>query len=456
MPESDRLPLTVLLTRLAVIAGVLLLAAGAAVALYLTRGELQSVPGTSAQPRVVVFEPQPVPVRREFVGYGPAQAMRSADVPARVGATVVWVNPDIDEGVAVDAGTPLVRLDAEDFQRRLNAAQQTLAERRTQLQRLEAETTRLREQLEIDQKDVELTRNELERVRRLADRGSASRQDLDAAERQSLIARRQLALTREQLDALPARKQGLSATVAAAEAEVELAQLSLQRTRIAAPLSGVMQVFDVELGENVSPGARIARIVDLDRIEVPLRLPSSARGHIGEGDRVTLTAASNLQSSWEASIARVAPEDDAATRTFTVYVQVEQPGASEQFGGGETARLLTPGLFLTGTARARQQQQRWVVPRRSLREGRVLLVEAGVVRSLDVSEDFSVRQHYPQLNLPDDEFAVLDQPLPEGSVVVVNASASVSDGQAVQPVVLDPSTPPDTSPVAGRETGGGA
>jgi len=441
MAEPTRLPMRVLLFRLGVICGALILALLIASGLYATRGELEAVSGEQARTTVMVFEPMAVPVRREFIGYGPAQAMRSADVPARVGATVVWVNPDIDEGVAVAAGVELVRLDPDDFERRLRAAREALQEVRTQLKQLDAEATRLEEQLEIDEKDTELTRNEYERVQKLLERGSANQQDLDAAERQWLTARRQRAVTREQLDALPSRREGLEARIAAAEAELELAELNLARTKISAPIAGVVQAFDVEPGENVASGERIARVVNLNRIEVPLQLPSSARGHIGTGDPVTLSAASNATATWDATIARVAPEDDAATRTYTVYVEVEQPGASQRFGDDRGDQLLTPGLFLTGLARADDQQQRWVVPRRSLREGRVLLVEDGVVRSVDVEEAFSVQRVYPQLGLPDNQFAVLRGDLPEGSAVVINASASVTEGETVNAVVIDDPAP---------------
>jgi len=437
MPDPNDNRLIVWLTRGGVILGSLTLAVVLAWLLVPTQPQLEAASGEQALTRVVVFEPAPVPVRREFIGYGPAAAMRSADVPARVGATVTWINPDIDEGAMITAGDPLVRLDAEDFERRLNAARQSLTDLKAQRQQLLIEKRSLTEQTEIESRQVSLTKAEFERVQTLQERGSANQQDVDAAERQWLAARRDALATDERLQSIEQRMAALDARVDGAEQEVELAQLNLDRTQITSPISGVLQTLDVELGENVAAGSRVARVVNLDKIEVALRLPSSARRYIGVGDTASLSLAADPSSTWSSPIRRLAPEDDAETRTLTAYVEIDQPQAAAQFTSRGREPLLTPGAFVTGRVRASAEQERWVVPRRSLREGRVFVVTDGVVRSIDVQQAFSIRQSYPSLGLPDDEYTVLTEPLPEGSVVVVNASASIGDGQEGVPVVLE-------------------
>src|SRR5688500_5470189 len=58
----------------------------------------------NAAPRVVVMRAAPVPVRRQWHGFGTARAMDAADVPARVTATVIERPEHIRPGRTVTRG----------------------------------------------------------------------------------------------------------------------------------------------------------------------------------------------------------------------------------------------------------------------------------------------------------------------------------------------------------------
>jgi multidrug efflux pump subunit AcrA (membrane-fusion protein) len=188
----------------------------------------------------------------------------------------------------------------------------------------------------------------------------------------------------------------------------------------------VLQSVDVEVGENLAAGQRVARVVDLRRIEVPLRLPASARAGIAVGDDVLLHATGGSDRTWPARVARIAPEDDATTRTVAVYVELNQDP--------HDPAALAPGQFLRGTVSSSGAQLRWVVPRRALAGDRLLLVNDGRIVSRAVEIDFQIERKLPQLGLPDDEWVVLREPLREGDRVVVNAARGLADGLAVTAV----------------------
>ncbi|MEM0914445.1 MAG: HlyD family efflux transporter periplasmic adaptor subunit [Planctomycetota bacterium] len=434
-------------TRLVLI--VVILAAGAGVfGLLVSTGAStpRNPPGVEAR-RVVAFTLEPTTVRRPWRGYGTAEVVDSADVPARVTATVASIPPDIRDGRRVAAGETIVTLDADDFERTLASAASQLDDLRAQLERLDLERDRLTRQVELETRDVEIMRREVARFTRLRDSKSANDQDVDESTRQEIAAEAQLSRTQESLDALPARRRSLEAQIAAQEQAVEQARIDLARTTIASPLDGIVEAVDVEVGEQVAVGQRVARIVGLSSMEVGLALPAAARGSVVVGDRAELTSVSDGQA-WVGEVGRVSPRDDAETRTVTVYVDVDQPGADAAFGTRDGAGLLLPGVFVSGWATGEEQANCWVVPRRSVREGRLMVVDSvdgqgvGLARSVPVDVAFTVSSaSVPGMasstGLADAEWVVVesvDGSLAQGVPVLVTPPTDLRDGSAVRPM----------------------
>jgi multidrug efflux pump subunit AcrA (membrane-fusion protein) len=217
------------------------------------------------------------------------------------------------------------------------------------------------------------------------------------------------------------------------------------RCLIVSPLDGVVQAVDVEAGESVAVGQRAARVVSLDVIEVPVRLPAAARASVRVGDRVELRAARRDGPTWSAVVARIAPEDDAQTRTMTVFVELDQRAAlAEQ--GPHAGGLLTPGVFLEATVATGAGSAQWVVPRRSLRAGRILLVEDDRLTSRPAGIAYTLTGWLEALPLPDRQWAVLDEPLRDGELIVLDGSTALRVGQMVRPVLFAGEQPEEARP----------
>jgi multidrug efflux pump subunit AcrA (membrane-fusion protein) len=386
---------------------------------------------------VAVFPAKQVLVQRQWRGYGTAQTMDSADVPARVTATVAEIPEDVLEGRAVERGQLLVQLDDSDYRHAARIAQENLGQIEARLASLEIDERRLRERVRLEEEDVQLAQDNLERINKLFERQAANQQDLDSARRTYITAERTRVLTAQALDAIVPRRSELVAERQGQQSAFEQAQLNVQRSRIVSPMSGVVSVLDVEEGENVASGERVARVVDLGRMEVPLRLPGSARSGVRIGDAVTITA-SHRGANWRASVARIAPEDDPQTRTMVVFAELSQADWLESYGTTGQA-VLTPGTYVAGVVTSTEVQPRWVVPRRAVRGGRILVVNEGRIDSQPVKIDYLLEGQVAELDLPDDQWAVLEpnaSGLREGEWVLVNGSAAVVDGQAVEAVAL--------------------
>jgi len=79
-------------------------------------------------------------------------------------------------------------------------------------------------------------------------------------------------------------------------------------------------------------------------------------------------------------------------------------------------------------------RDRWVVPRRAVRDDRLLIVRDAMVHSVSVTVDFTMRGTLPKLGLPDRSWAVLETPLREGDLVIVDPSRTLRDGMEVRAI----------------------
>ena len=114
---------------------------------------------------------------------------------------------------------------------------------RDQLVQLNADL--IRPEFEIAKAQVERDQIEFDRTTNLAKENAITRRDLDNATTQ-------LAISKARLDGVRAR---------------------LERTRIHAPMGGVLNDLFIEEGEYVSPGDPLAEIVDTDTVKVVVEVP---------------------------------------------------------------------------------------------------------------------------------------------------------------------------------------
>ena len=368
-------------------------------------------------------------VRRQYEGYGTAQAMDSADVPARVTSTVIDMPEATLPGNKVVKGQILARLDPSDYERKVEIASNILLELDAQVKRLDIEAQSWVERVALADEQVALAQAEYDRIEKAHAGGAAKTRELDIAHIALLRSQRELVNQREELDKIPSRRLSLQAQRRGQEASLQLDRQNLDRCTIVSPISVVIQEVDVEIGENVVAGQRIARVVSRERIEVPLQLPASARPYLVPGDEVVIESAASSRQIWIASVSRIAPEDDEETRTVTVYVELTQDP--------DDATLLAPGKFVRATVSSIHPEMRWIVPRRSLRSERITLVQNNKIVSRRVSVDYQVRKDFPVFGLPDDLWLVLESPLPPGALVVITPTRSLAEGMSVEPVLPD-------------------
>lgn len=209
----------------------------------------------------------------------------SAEVTGRV------VESRIVEGQTVAANDVLVRLDDADVRTQLAHAQ-------AQAEAVRQEQSRLAEQLRTWQHHRQTAQNDVERYRALRGSGIVTAQRLDEVENRFQEARGQVRM-------LEAGGAQTAARLEAAQRQVQLLRLQLEKTVIRAPLTSTVLAKGIEVGELATPGRVVAVLVDLSRLELKVYIAERNIGKVKLGDPARVRVDAFPARSFEATVARV-------------------------------------------------------------------------------------------------------------------------------------------------------
>ncbi len=264
-----------------------------------------------------------------------------ATVAPRVAGQVAEVA--VGDNQPVRAGQLLLRLDDRDQRAAVDQAQAALAsdqarvaEAQAQLARQPAVIDQARSQVASVSAHLQLSATDARRFANLARTGAGTAQQ----SQQSFTARRQdeaqLAGARadvraqtRQLDALRATVAAAGARVAADAAQLAQARLNLGYTRVAAPVDGVVDQRQTQVGDYVAVGAPVMTVVPLGGVYVLANFRELALRHMrpGQHARIHLDA---YDVDLDGIVDSVAPASGAsysplppnnATGNFTKIVQ---------------------------------------------------------------------------------------------------------------------------------------
>jgi len=230
---------------------------------------------------------------------GALKAVNTAIVKARVAGELQGLS--VREGDSVKAGQIIARVDASEYQARVQQAQQ---------------------QAQAAKAQIDIARRNFDNNRSLVEQGFISKTALDTS---------------------AASLAAAEATFRAAQAGTEVATKSLEDTVLRAPISGLISQRLAQPGERVAVEARIVEIVDLDRLELEASLSASESLDVRIGQSAVLQIEGSAKPVM-ARVVRINPSAVAGSRAVLVYLAVEAtPG-------------LRQGLFAQGTLGTGQLQ----------------------------------------------------------------------------------------------------
>lgn len=155
-----------------------------------------------------------------------------------------------------------------------------------------------------------------------------------------------------------------------AQANLAAAQVMLSYTEVRSPITGWVVEQYVEAGDMAAPGAALFSLEDLSQVKVHVQVPEADIVGLEEGDPAQVTI---LDGRLEASIDRIVPAGDPASRTFSVKLLLNNPEG--RFKSGMFARV----SFARGERRVLRTLERALITRGQL-EGLFIATDEGLLR----------------------------------------------------------------------------
>jgi multidrug efflux pump subunit AcrA (membrane-fusion protein) len=358
---------------------------------------------------------------RFFEATGSLTGDQQTDVAPSVAGKVVAIGVEL--GSYVRRGQTIVRLDDVDAKLRVQQAQAQVEQMKAALRQAEEkigtrsgqsfEPTRVPEVANA-RVALELAEKNLRRSEKLIESGDISRSvyDNQKAQRDQLkeVYEAALSLARQNYAAVMTAR----ANVVSAESQLNLARRSLSYANVFSPIDGYVAERTADLGEYVSPTAKVATIVRINPLRVRIDIPEQAIPAVSVGQSVSVTTSAWPDRNFSGRIARVSPNVTPSSRTLTVEAEIEN-----------SSGVLKPGQFATVRILQSRAEPALLVP------SRAVLTESGVSRVF-VIKDGLARERVVQLGQSEGDLVEIKGGISADETVATSNIEQLSDGMAVR------------------------
>ena len=335
------------------------------------------------------------PVVPTVKGFGLASPAHTFDAITQVGGIVEYVNPDLEKGAILPAGSVLLRLSPVDFDLAIAQASANIRAIEAVLAELAITEENQTAALAIEAEALVLKAQELNRIETLFTGGTVSQSTLDSARTAHLTQRQKVLAIKSTLALLPTQREVQLQQIAVQQANLETARLNLARTELTLPFPARVSAVAVETGQYLSIGKTAAELDGIAIAEVVTQIPVGAMRDILRSARplsgslatdpamfseilhgLDLKAEVRLQLGdevvrWPATLDRISDTIDQKTGTVGVIVQVNTAYSSAEPGKRPP---LAKGMFVEVALRAAPVSG-IAVPRSALRDGQVMIAD---------------------------------------------------------------------------------
>ena len=359
--------------------GAAILAAATGIAFGLAKGLRQEPPKREIDDRALLVDVLPLETMSAQLAVrsqGTVLPRTQTLLGAEVGGTIVEISPKFIPGGVFRAGEVLMRIDATDYRVAVRQAEALVKQRK----------------IEFD--------------------GAAK--------------------LRQQGYRAEAEYASAAAALASAEAELVRAQRNLERTEIRLPYEGMVLSKEADIGQFVSPGARLGVTFATDYAEVRLPLTDQdlafvdlpeateiAETGASQGPPVTLSATRmGKPADWEARIVRSEGVVDEKSRVTYAVARIDDPYCLHREG-----IPLPVGTFVTADISGRAMEDVIRVPRSALRAASQVLI---------VDDDNRIRIRGVDVIRADARYAYIGGGVEAGERIAVSAIETPLNGMFVR------------------------
>lgn len=244
-------------------------------------------------------------------------------------------------------------------------------------------------ELEDAQARLQLSQRNYERARDLHERGAGTARARDEAESELRTAR----------------------------AAVALATARLEKTRIHAPVSGVLGLRHVSQGDYVEPGQDLVNLEDIQPLKVDFSIPERYLSSLEIGQRVQITADAFPREEFTGEVYASNPQIDVNGRSIEVRARIDN-----------TDRRLRPGLFVRVRLELSRDEDAIVIPEQALvpRDEDIFVYKLEQDDTAALTKVEIGQRKYGRVEILEG--------LAKGDTVVVAGQLKLNDGAKVQPI----------------------
>jgi membrane fusion protein, multidrug efflux system len=205
-----------------------------------------------------------------------------------------------------------------------------------------------------------------------------------------------------------------------AAANLKLLQERVERTMIRAPIDGILDSREIEVGTMVGVGTPVARIVDTDQVKITAGVPERYAGDVMVGSPVVVGFGPTGEGPFEGRISYVGAVVNTRNRTFPIELTLPNPG-----------RVIKPEMVAEVSVVRRTLDEATLVPQESL-----VRVEGGFVVFVVEGEGPTAvaRAREVELGPAQENLVVIREGLEPGERLVVVGQQTVADGDRVNVV----------------------
>ncbi|MFC3197021.1 efflux RND transporter periplasmic adaptor subunit [Parapedobacter deserti] len=201
-------------------------------------------------------------------------------------------------------------------------------------------------------------------------------------------------------------------------AEIRLAQANrrVQDASIKAPINGIINRRDIEVGAYLSPGTELFEIVDLSRLKLNVRANESQVVNLKVGDQVTITSSVFPDKEFNGTVSFIAAKADNSLN-YPVEITVDNSRDTE----------LKAGMYGTAHFRFPQQEPAILIPRSAFIGG----VNSNRIYVLS-KDTTAIPREVVAGRIFGEQVEIL-KGIEEGETVITSGQINLSEGAKVQP-----------------------
>lgn len=201
-----------------------------------------------------------------------------------------------------------------------------------------------------------------------------------------------------------------------AAADLENAKLQLSRCTITAPISGIVNRIDAEIGLLMSVGDPIADILKIDKVKAVVNIPESDIAAVRSIENVDLTIKALDAMVVAGKLHFLSSAPDSLARSYRMELEIDN-----------SDNLILPGMFVRALIVKKEVNNALAVPFYSI-------ITKNDTHSLYVERNGVVEKHRVELGIMEHWMVQVVNGLQAGDNVIIEGQRDVEDGQKIKVV----------------------